>query len=138
MSAGVLGLAAAALTLSCRALLAEAELPTLAWSLAAVGVAVVALVASRLLYRRRPVPAILAAWPSSSSLRRPALAVLTTLATLLAVTGFVLQLDDARDIAGRYGPGIVIVALGVAIAAVVASGLAVYLVVAMLAPERFS
>jgi hypothetical protein len=120
MSAGVLGLAAAALTLSCRALLAEAELPTLAWSLAAVGVAVVALVASRLLYRRRPVPAILAAWPSSSSLRRPALAVLTTLATLLAVTGFVLQLDDARDIAGRYGPGLVIVALGVAIAAVVA------------------
>jgi len=116
---GVLGLAAAALTLAGRALAAEAELPTLAWSLAAVVVAVVALVASRLLYRRRPVPAVLEAWPASSSLRRPALSILATLATLIATTGFALQLDDARDVAGRYGPGIVIVAIAIGAGAII-------------------
>lgn len=119
VSAGVLGLAAAALTLAGRALHLQAELPTLCWCLAAVVVAVVALVASRLLYRHRPVPAVLAAWPSSSSLRRPALVIVTTLAALIASTGLAFQLGDAHDVAGRYGMGIVIVAIAIGAAAIV-------------------
>jgi hypothetical protein len=115
----VLGLAAAALTLAARALAAGAELPTLAATIAAVVVAAVALVLSRALYRQRPVPGLFEAWPAPSSLRRPGLAILATLATLLAVTGFELQIDEADDVARRYGPGLVIVALAVGAAAVV-------------------
>jgi hypothetical protein len=120
VSVGVLGLAAAALTLAARALAAGQELPTLSWALAAVAVAAVALIASRALYRHRDVPALCEAWPAASSLRRPGLAILTTLSALLAVTGFALQVDAAHAIASRYGPGLVIVAVAVGLAAVIA------------------
>jgi hypothetical protein len=116
---GVLGLAAACLTLAARALAAGAELPTLGATLAAVVVAVLALLASRALYRHREVPVWLEAWPSSSSLRRPGLLILAMLAATLAVTGFALQAGAAHALASRYGPGLVIVALAVAAGAVV-------------------
>jgi hypothetical protein len=117
---GVSGVLLAPFALAQWALVVGDERSTLLFALLGLALVVAALVAARALYTRRPLPTLLIAWPPSWSLRRPALAALAAVASLVAVAGLVLHAQDLVDTARRYGPGLVVVGVAVIAAAFVA------------------
>jgi hypothetical protein len=110
---GVSGVLLAPFALAQRSFVVGEERGTLLFALLGLAFVGVALVVARALYMRRPLPALLVAWPPSWSLRRPALAILAAVASIFAVAGMMLHARDLVDSAHRYGPGLIMVGVGV-------------------------
>lgn len=119
-AAGVSGVLLAPLALAQWAFVVSDERGTLLFALLGLALVGAALFAARALYTRHPVPTLLMAWPPPWALRRPALAALAAVASIVAVAGLALHLQDLVDSARRYGPGLVVVGAGVVAVALLA------------------
>ncbi len=110
----------APLAMAVRAFVAHDDTGTLGFVLASIAIAAGAMALARLAYRRGEVPSVLEAWPHPAVLRQPAFAVVSVLAFVVAAAGQGMQLDHSRELAEKYGPGLIIVGVALLAAAMVA------------------
>lgn len=110
----------APLSMAVRAFMAHDDTATLGFVLASIALAAGAMVLARRAYRRGEVPSILEAWPRPAVLRQPAFVVVSVLAVIVAGAGQGMHLDHSRELAEKYGPGLIIVGVALVAAALVA------------------